>query len=361
MARVFYAFRGRVCLKIALKALGVKAGDYVACQAFTCIAVPDAIESLGAIPIFIDIEKDTLCISKIDLNLKINKKIKALIIQHTYGIKCDLKSIYKICSNYSIPIIEDNCHLPFSIKDDTKFKYSSLQFYSFEWGKPFPHGLGGALVVKDKNLSRKCNELIIKLKKPTFMAILKIEIQYYAFKFLYTPETYFLLKKLFHFFNKLGFSIGNKTEYTKSTSKKEYEWQISPLVRKRILNTKHNQYEIILEHNNLIKRIYLENIPQNKKLNFYISETNYLMKYPILTKNKTKIYNYLKSKNIEVSDWYRTPVDPLSIKDCLSKGWNIDTCKNAKDLAKNILTLPTNKKISIKKAEEISSIFKSII
>ncbi|HUQ48649.1 MAG TPA: DegT/DnrJ/EryC1/StrS family aminotransferase, partial [Gemmatimonadaceae bacterium] len=79
----FTYFRGRVALAAILKALGVTTGDEVLLQAFTCVAVPEAIISIGAIPVYVDVEPGGINMDADDLSAKIGNATKAVIVQHS--------------------------------------------------------------------------------------------------------------------------------------------------------------------------------------------------------------------------------------------------------------------------------------
>ena len=76
-------FRGRVALYALLKALDVGPGDEVATQAFTCVAVPEAIMATGASPIYVDLEPTGFNMDVGDLQHKITSRTRAIIVQHT--------------------------------------------------------------------------------------------------------------------------------------------------------------------------------------------------------------------------------------------------------------------------------------
>jgi len=67
----FSFFRGRVALYALLKALGIKQSDHIATQAFTCIAVPEAIMAASARPLYIDLELAGFNMDAVDLERKI--------------------------------------------------------------------------------------------------------------------------------------------------------------------------------------------------------------------------------------------------------------------------------------------------
>lgn len=88
--------RGRWALYYALKALNIGKGDEVALQAYTCLAVPEAIIATGATPVYVDVEKGHFNINPSDLVSKINSRTKAIIIQHTFGIPANIEKCLEI-------------------------------------------------------------------------------------------------------------------------------------------------------------------------------------------------------------------------------------------------------------------------
>ena len=86
---------GRGAEQLILKALDIKKGDEVIVQAFTCIAVPNSIISVGAKPVYVDID-ETYNIDPEDLIKKISPKTKVVIVQHTFGIPAQMDKIRKI-------------------------------------------------------------------------------------------------------------------------------------------------------------------------------------------------------------------------------------------------------------------------
>ena len=103
-------FRGRVGLYAILKALDIHKDDEIAIQAFTCLAVPEAILAIGAKPSYIDIKPMQFNMSVSDLANKITPQTKAIVVQHTYGIPANMDEITEIAEKFNIPIIEDCCH-----------------------------------------------------------------------------------------------------------------------------------------------------------------------------------------------------------------------------------------------------------
>ena len=83
---------GRSALYCALKALGVGEGDQVLVQAYTCLVVVNAIVWTGAEPVFVDVGDD-LNMDVSDARQKYTSKVKAMIIQHTFGSLADINGL----------------------------------------------------------------------------------------------------------------------------------------------------------------------------------------------------------------------------------------------------------------------------
>jgi dTDP-4-amino-4,6-dideoxygalactose transaminase len=98
---------------MALKALGVKRGDIIFCPTLTFSATANPILYEGAVPVFIDSDKETWNMSPEALEaglLKyqaLGKLPKAVMVVHLYGKTADLDKIIPICRKYKVPIIED--------------------------------------------------------------------------------------------------------------------------------------------------------------------------------------------------------------------------------------------------------------
>lgn len=104
---------GTAAIHLALRALGVSNGDYVLVSTFTYVASVNPILYQGAIPFFVDSEMDTwnmdpdLLQKAIEQLISRNKKPKAIVVVHAYGMPAKMDEIMAIGNQYSIPIVED--------------------------------------------------------------------------------------------------------------------------------------------------------------------------------------------------------------------------------------------------------------
>jgi dTDP-4-amino-4,6-dideoxygalactose transaminase len=98
---------GTDALILSLKALGIGVGDEVITTPFTFFATVESIIICGAVPIFVDIDEDTMNITPEGILNKITKKTKAIIPVHIFGTPCDMPKIMEIAKKYNLHIIED--------------------------------------------------------------------------------------------------------------------------------------------------------------------------------------------------------------------------------------------------------------
>ena len=141
---------GTAALRIALASKNIGKGDEVITQSFTFVATVEAIVESGAKPICTEID-NTLNMCPEDLEKKITKKTKAVIVVHMLGTSANLKKILKICKKYNLILIEDTA---WGIGAKYQSKYlgniGDIGTYSFDFAKSLTTGEGGMIVFKNK-------------------------------------------------------------------------------------------------------------------------------------------------------------------------------------------------------------------
>jgi dTDP-4-amino-4,6-dideoxygalactose transaminase len=139
---------------IALKALGVKAGDKVLTSTFTLSPVPGAIAHAGADPILIETGADYLT-DIADLERKAaSSGAKVFLLSHMRGHIADLEAIRSVCDKYGIAVIEDCAHT-MGAKWDGKHTgtWGTVGCYSSQTYKHINSGEGGLLVTDDEDVA----------------------------------------------------------------------------------------------------------------------------------------------------------------------------------------------------------------
>jgi dTDP-4-amino-4,6-dideoxygalactose transaminase len=157
---------GTAALHLALVLAGVQAGDEVICQSMTFSASANPIAYLGAIPVFVDSEAETMNMSPALLEQAIQDRIakgktpKAIIPVHLYGMPAKINEIQTIADKYGIAVIEDAAEALGSYVDGKMCgTYGVMSALSFNGNKIITTSGGGALVAHSKELAQKATFL----------------------------------------------------------------------------------------------------------------------------------------------------------------------------------------------------------
>ncbi|HLO70470.1 MAG TPA: DegT/DnrJ/EryC1/StrS family aminotransferase [Flavipsychrobacter sp.] len=157
---------GTAALHLALVLAGVQAGDEVICQSMTFSASANPIVYLGAIPVFVDSEAETMNMSPALLEQAIQDRIakgktpKAIIPVHLYGMPAKINEIQAIADKYGIAVIEDAAEALGSYVDGKMCgTYGVISALSFNGNKIITTSGGGALVAHSKELAQKATFL----------------------------------------------------------------------------------------------------------------------------------------------------------------------------------------------------------
>jgi len=151
---------GSAALEIAIKALGIKKNDEVLIPNFTIISNALAVIKQQAKPVLIDCNADNWNIKIEDIEKKINKKTKAIIITHIYSFPNDMDKILKICKKRKIFIIEDAAEvLGLKYKNIKCGSFGDISTFSFYANKQVTTGEGGMISVNSESLYNKCKSL----------------------------------------------------------------------------------------------------------------------------------------------------------------------------------------------------------
>jgi L-glutamine:scyllo-inosose aminotransferase/L-glutamine:2-deoxy-scyllo-inosose/3-amino-2,3-dideoxy-scyllo-inosose aminotransferase len=150
---------GSSALKIALAALDVGYNKKVLVPGLTWVACASSVIGLGAVPILVDIEPDTLCMSLESAKKSITKNTAAIMLVHLYSRVADLDGFLKISEETGIPIIEDCSQAHGALwKGQRVGTFGRIGVFSMQQSKILTCGEGGAVITKDKDLYEKMQE-----------------------------------------------------------------------------------------------------------------------------------------------------------------------------------------------------------
>lgn len=153
---------GTAAIHLGLRLLGVGPGDVVLCPSFTFVATASPILYLGATPVFVDSEADTwnLCPQRLREALeelrRQNRRPKALILVHLYGMPCRLPEILALATEFGVPVLEDAAEaLGARYNGQPLGSFGDVGVFSFNGNKILTTSGGGALVTNSAEWAQK--------------------------------------------------------------------------------------------------------------------------------------------------------------------------------------------------------------
>lgn len=150
---------GTIALQLALRALDITEGEIITTP-FSFVATSTSIIWERCKPIFVDIDKETLCIDANEIENAITKNTKAIIAVHVFGYPCDVEKIQKIANKYNLKVIYDGAHAFGSkYKGKSLLEYGDITTCSFHATKLFHTIEGGACIAKERSISQKIKSI----------------------------------------------------------------------------------------------------------------------------------------------------------------------------------------------------------
>ena len=145
-------------LHLALEAAGVGPEDEVITSPYTFTATAEVIRYLGAHPIFVDIDYNTLNMNVAKIEAAITSRTKAIIPVHVGGLACNMSAVLELAKKYHLRVVEDAAHaLPTTWNRQLIGALDSdLTVFSFYATKTITTGEGGMIVTRDAELAKRC-------------------------------------------------------------------------------------------------------------------------------------------------------------------------------------------------------------
>ena len=339
----FYYYRGRVALHAVLQALEVGPGDEVLVPGFTCVAVTSPILGIGARPVYVDIDPRTYNLDPEDLEKRIGPRSRAVIAQHTYGIPCDMDAIMTIARNYNLAVIEDACHVWGSTYRGAEIgTIGAAAFYSYDPGKPFIIGMGGAAVINEEPLREKIAQLYRDFTSPGVAETTLLNLQYLAYRLTRHPRLFWTVRDLYRFLSRNGMAIATWTrDEIKGDLGPDYKKRLPRSLQWRLAAMLRRGESVIAQHKRRAER-YAHSL-QNagiSVLQLDLCCEAVLICYPLQVLNKPALLAQARRNNVELGDWFSSPVHPLEESQWSAVGYEKGCCPTAEAVARRVVTLP---------------------
>ena len=337
---------GRSALFALLQTFDIRQGDEVLMQAFTCVAVPNSIHLAGGLPVYVDID-DTFNIDPKDLEKKITKRSKAIIVQHTFGVPARMDAILAIAKKHKLIVIEDCAHslgatyLPAgkagkgkkigTLGDAAFFSFGRDKVISSVWGgmatisQKFPRS--GIQLRGTKVKSQKLREFQENLPYPSRAWIAQQLFHPIAFSVILPTYNMVIGKIMLEAFKRMRLlSIPNPPSFYP----KRYPNALATLLLKQLAK---------LEKYNETRRDIASYYRKELKKGTLDNGAIYL-RFPVLVDNPVGVMRQAKKQGILLGNWYYNVIDPKGV-DLKVVGYIRGSCPNAETAAEHIINLPT--------------------
>lgn len=341
-----YAFEsGRSCLYAILSSLELQPNDEVLIQAYTCVAVPNAVLWAGAKPVYVDIEEDTFNMSPSDLGKKITPHSKVLIIQHTFGLPADIENLLALAKKHSLFVIEDCAH---ALGAEYHWKkvgtFGNAAFFSFGRDKVISSVFGGMAVTNDEKIATRIQQFHENCKCPSrlwiFQQILHPIITS-AVKITYNfggiGKIILWLARHLHIISKAVYGVEKKGEKPAFVSRK------MPNAIAKLALHQFAKLDRFNAHRQGVAKIYRHGVQlSGLKLPSETEGTRHIfLRYTIRLANAAELLVKAKKEKIFWGDWYRQAIAPEGVY-YAKISYDPKFCPIAERSAGESLNLPTD-------------------
>lgn len=355
---------GRSSFFAILKALDLEKGSGVLLQAFTCNAVPNPVLWSDLEPIYVDCDNDDFNVDVGDLRAKINSNTKVVVVQHTFGMPANMDEIRAICGANNLILIEDCAHsLGAEFNGEKIGPHNKAAFFSFSRDKVISSVYGGMAVTNDDAIGKKLAELQREFGQPsicwTWQQILHPILLHYLilpiYNFLDLGKIFLVLSQWLHILSK---AVSWKE---KQGQRPDYFPKALPNALAAMALNQFSKLEKFNAHRQKIADYYYDELKGTDfvLLKKFGNRKNVFLRFTVKHPRAHEIiYEAWHKQNILLGDWYTTPIAPFDTK-IEEMHYKAGSCKNAEDLAKRTLNLPTHINISFNDAERIVKFLKS--
>ena len=318
---------GRSALFAILQAFDIAKGDEVLLQAFTCVAVSNSVRQAGA-PVYVDID-DSFNIEPKDLEKKITKRSKAIIVQHTFGVPAQMNEILAIAKKYKLIVIEDCAHaLGATHKGKKVGTLGDAAFFSFGRDKVISSVWGGMATISQKSKveSQKLRKIQENLPYPSHLWIAQQLFHPIAFSLILPTYNVTIGKIILESLKRLHLL---STPFTDMIPRR-YPNALAQLLLKQLAK---------LERYNATRRD-VASYYQKELQNTTLDNGAIYLRYAMLVDDPARVVKHAKRQGILLGNWYHNVIDPKGV-DLKAASYVRGSCPNAETAAKHIVNLPT--------------------
>lgn len=346
LKNAFHFYKGRIAFHAILKAIGVSEGDEVIIPGFTCLGVALPVVCAGAKPVYADISAENYNIDVSKVESLITAKTKAIVAQHTYGIPVEMERLMGLAKKYNLYIIEDCCHTVASTyKGKPVGTYGHAAFYSYEWGKPIILGGGGSAISRDEFIKERLEKIYRSSTDSPMFDSMRLWVQRKAHATILRPYLFWKLRGLFRLLGRLSLVVQTFTKDEMSGQMVHVNQRMAAFLVKK-LHARLQQIEASNKFRQDVANKYVEGLKKIGIAARKIENGTIYLRYPLQVKDRFNLLEEARKQNIEVGNWFYSPVHPLLEDELKMVHYKKGACPVAEAVSERIITLPIYNKVS---------------
>jgi len=338
----------RGALASFLSAAGIRQGDEVLLSTFSCLAVPTAVISTGATPIYADIDPETLNVTLDTIKAAVTHRTRVIVVQHTLGSFAPVQEIIQFAGEHDILVVED-CALSIGTKKNGREVgiFGDAAIFSMELSKTISVGWGGVLIVNKSKLARLVAAKYENVPELHLSKTIRMAVQTIITGICYKPAFFGCTKYLV--------AIGFKLRLFKpSTPDSENEGCvgvdfISKLARPQTVLATHQWLrldritEVCHEHGTYIRNILtdLGYIPLGT---FGDEYTSVSPRVSFLVADRSAVMSWFLMNGVELGSWFDGPLSPVPEVEVFN--YRKENYPKASFVAKHIVNIPCHNRLS---------------
>jgi perosamine synthetase len=340
---VFSFGTGRSALAACLKAAEIGSGSEVLLSAYTCLAVPTAVVAVGAKPVYLDINSETLNVDADCTIAALSPHVRAVVVQHTLGKVAPIEAIMKEAKQRGILVIED-CALALgsSINGRKVGTFGDAAIFSMELSKTISCGWGGILVVNNPSLANAVSTYYVTIPEQGWWSSTRDLWQTVISAWCYNAA-------LFDSFGKYVLALGFRYHFFRvSTPAEEFEGSISPQFIRKLGSAQTRMATLQWRRTNDVASICANNAQVIRRalldLNLQVpgaptsDEISVAPRVSFLVTDRSHAISYFEARGIALGRWFDGPLSPVPKSPLFN--YHSELYPVAEKIAANVVNLP---------------------
>jgi len=353
--RAWAFWKGRFAMYAILRAWGIGEGDEVIIPGYTCISAVRAVKFVGAKVVYVDIEPGTYNMDVSQLEEKVTANTRLIVGQHTYGYPCEMDAIKDVAARHNLLVLEDSCHaMGSTYKGTPTGRIVPYAYFSSQWTKCFPTGMGGILTCDDTNLAEKIDRVVRDecrepgLKESAVLTVLRWVHRCVAF-----PRTMLLIQRPYRWLSEKGFIAVNPPG-TKQVTFDPAQFKRMGAGQARQGRRYVGRLDRDIEHRKRLQRLYTELLRDRgwplPQIPDHIDPV--LVRFPVRVRDKQRCVAEAQRRLLEVGTWFDKPLHQITVP----MAWfdyEEGSCPVSERVVDEIVNLPTHARTSEKMARQV--------